>query len=118
MKEPYIEELATYDDPESCGLARKGSRTRIKDGPGAEALTGGNPGRVLSREIWFGVRTSYGISERNIGCRVIASGSRTPRGLRPLAWTDTFCAGIGRSHFRPWELAPKVRSLNPKGVRS
>lgn len=41
MKEPYIEGLATHDDPESCGGAREGA---------AEALTGAHAGRVLSRE--------------------------------------------------------------------
>ena len=38
----HIEGLATHDDPESCGHARKDV---------AEALTGAHAGRVLSREI-------------------------------------------------------------------
>jgi len=42
MKEPYIEGLATHDGPESCAGVREGV---------GEALTGGNAGRVLSREI-------------------------------------------------------------------
>lgn len=41
MKEPYIEELATHDDPESCAGRRKEA---------GEALTGARVGRVLSRE--------------------------------------------------------------------
>jgi len=42
MKEPYIEGVATRDDPESCVDDRKG---------GGEALTGARTGSVLSREI-------------------------------------------------------------------
>ena len=41
MKEPYIESLANYNDPESCGCSRETS---------AEALTGAHSGGVLSRE--------------------------------------------------------------------
>jgi|SRR6185312_6019819 hypothetical protein len=42
MKVSYVEGLANRNGPESCGAAREG---------GAEALTGGRTGRVLSREI-------------------------------------------------------------------
>lgn len=42
MKEPYIEGVATHDDPESCTDHRKGA---------GEALTGARVGWVLSREI-------------------------------------------------------------------
>jgi hypothetical protein len=42
MKESYGEGLATHAGPESCDSAREG---------GAEALTGGSAGQVLSREI-------------------------------------------------------------------
>ena len=41
MKESYVEGLATHDDPESCGVLRKGR---------AEALAGESAGWVLSRE--------------------------------------------------------------------
>jgi len=41
MKESYIEELASRDDPESCACVRKDT---------GEALTGAHTGRVLSRE--------------------------------------------------------------------
>jgi RNA-directed DNA polymerase len=41
MKEPYIEGVATHDDPESCVGGRK---------VGGEALTGARAGSVLSRE--------------------------------------------------------------------
>src|SRR5215470_13068641 len=43
MKVSYVEGLANYNGPESCGAAREG---------GVEALTGGRTGRVLSREIY------------------------------------------------------------------
>ena len=42
MRVSYVESLANHNGPESCGAAREG---------GAEALTGGRTGRVLSREI-------------------------------------------------------------------
>jgi len=42
MKEPYIEGVATRDDPESCAGTREGA---------GEALTGARTGSVLSREI-------------------------------------------------------------------
>ena len=42
MKEPYIEDLANHDDPESCVCIRKDAD---------EALTGARIGRVLSCEI-------------------------------------------------------------------
>ena len=42
MKVSYVEGLANYNGPESCGAAREG---------GVEALAGARTGRVLSREI-------------------------------------------------------------------
>jgi hypothetical protein len=42
MQVSYVEGIANHNGPESCGAAREG---------GAEALTGGRTGRVLSREI-------------------------------------------------------------------
>jgi hypothetical protein len=42
MKEPYIEGVATHDDPETSVGAREGT---------GEARTGARTGRVLSREI-------------------------------------------------------------------
>jgi hypothetical protein len=42
MEKPYVEEVATHDDPESCTDVREG---------GGEALTGARAGRVLSREM-------------------------------------------------------------------
>jgi hypothetical protein len=46
-KKPHIEGLATHDDPEPCGHARKGV---------PEALVGAHAGRVLSREIEFKIQ--------------------------------------------------------------
>ncbi len=117
MKEPYTKGLATRGGPESCALARKGSRSVVTIAPEGEALTGESPGWVLSHEILFGVRTTYGDSERNIEGRALASDLRTPRVLRPHAWTDAFCAGIGRSRLWPAEFTLPVRTLNPKGAR-
>ena len=48
MKEPYIEGMATRDDPESCAGTREG---------GGEALTGARMGRVLS-PVSFGNRSA------------------------------------------------------------
>jgi hypothetical protein len=42
MKVSYVEGLANYNDPESCGAVREG---------GVKALTGGRTGRVLSRAL-------------------------------------------------------------------
>jgi hypothetical protein len=57
MREPYIEGLATRDDPESCTIVRKG---------GGEALTGAHMGKVLSREINnAGVPTLFPSAEGN-----------------------------------------------------
>ena len=42
MQEPYVEGVATHDDPESCSGAREDA---------VEALTGARAGRVSSRVI-------------------------------------------------------------------
>jgi hypothetical protein len=58
MQEPYSEGVANHACPESCGVARKG---------GAEALTGGSAGRILSREKpCFGTLTPWPQAEGNI----------------------------------------------------
>lgn len=41
MKKPYVEGVASHDDPESCAVTREGA---------GEALTGAPAGWVLSRE--------------------------------------------------------------------
>lgn len=48
MKEPYIEGLATHDDPESCA---GGARDQPK--AASEALTGACTGGTSSREITY-----------------------------------------------------------------
>ena len=89
MREPYIEGVATHDDPESCAGGREAS---------GEALTGARTGRPLSREIkYFGVPTLLTEAEGNMHDTAIARRHATPRGQRPLARTETFCARTGRS---------------------
>jgi RNA-directed DNA polymerase len=92
MKESYSEGLAIHTGPESCA--------HIREGVG-EALTGVRAGRVLSREItrsrvptpWC---SAEGHTERIASARYV----RTLRGRRPLARTETSCAGTGRSRIR------------------
>ena len=79
MKELYVEDLASHDDPESCAAVRE---------DGGEALTGACAGSGLSREIkGFGVPTPLTEAEGNIVGRAFASGRWTPRGRRPGACT-------------------------------
>ncbi len=90
MKEPYVEGVATHDDPESCVVVRKG---------GGEALTGVRAGEVLSREIiGFGVPTLLMQSEGHTAGGASASTLGTPRGRRPSACAEPPCTGTGRSH--------------------
>ncbi len=61
MKKPYIEGLATHDDPESCTVGRK---------DGGEALTGVHTGGPLSREIkTSGMPTQSRDAEGDTGVR-------------------------------------------------
>ena len=93
MKVSHRKGLATHPDPESCMAGRKAA---------IEALTGAQAGRVLSCEIIAtGVPTSYHETEGHIEGRATASGSRTPRSLRPRACLDTPRARTGRAHRRP-----------------
>ncbi len=93
MREPYIEGLATHDDPESCIDVRE---------DGGEALTGARMGRVSSREIrGFGTPTLLSEAEGNT-CDTDSARCRTvPRGRRPLARAEPFCTRTGRSSERP-----------------
>ena len=76
MKEPYIEGLATHDDPESCVEVREGI---------VEALTGARAGRVLSsvKPLQERRRTSDSGRQHGQGCTSLilagSSGSKTPR---------------------------------------
>jgi hypothetical protein len=109
MKESYVEGLATHDGPESCAGARKGV---------GEALTGGNAGRVLSREInEIRVPTLLTEAEGNMDRDKSASPETTLRGRRPLACVDTPCARTGRSSTCPRRMVPWAASGRPEAVR-
>ena len=73
MKKSYGEDLASYTDPESCTVARKGGR---------EALTGVCAGGLLSREILL-VR----------GADVVSVGGR----LHPIHRYGKRCGDLARS---------------------
>jgi len=89
MQESHIEGVATHDDPESCADGRKAA---------GEALTGARTGRVLSREIKHsGVPTLLTEAEGHTHDTAIARRRATPRGRRPLARSEAFCARTGRS---------------------
>ncbi len=93
MKVLHVEDLASHDDPESCDVIRKG---------GGEALTGESAGRVLSRvKLTSRVPTLWRKAEGNMAWCAKASAMPALRGLRPLARTETTCAGTGRSLGRP-----------------
>ncbi len=100
MKEPYGEGVATHSGPEPCVVVREG---------GGEASVGARAGRTLSREIMTnsGAPTLSEQAEGHTGRIVIARCSRAPRGPRPQARTETPCAGAGRSHEWPQQLAPR-----------
>src|ERR1700745_4104554 len=74
MKEPYVEDLASYGGPESCVGDPRGR---------SEALTGVHAGRLLSLEnsIVQGADAVVG-AEGNIAGGVIASRQRALRGRR------------------------------------
>ncbi len=93
MKEPYIEGLATRDGPESCVDVRE---------DGGEALTGVRMGRVSSREIRFtGTPTLLTEAEGNTDGTASARYRLVPRGRRPFARAEPFCARTGRSSGCP-----------------
>jgi RNA-directed DNA polymerase len=102
MKEPHIEEPATHDDPESCVGGRKDA---------GEALTGVHVGRVLSREIRHtGAPTLLSSAEGNTTETATARAQSAPRGRRPLACVEPFCARTGRSLHHPPEDGPGGRN--------
>jgi hypothetical protein len=93
MEKPYIEGVATHDDPEPCAGVRE------DDG---EASVGARTGRVLSREInEFGVPTLLTEAEGNTTGAANARRRSTLRGRRPLARAESSCARTGRSHGCP-----------------
>ncbi len=109
MKEPYVEGVATHDDPEPCAGARKDD---------CEASVGARAGRVLSREI----RQVGGVdavvpcgrphaSHRQARC------DAAPRGRRPLARAESSCARTGRSSGCPTPMAAAGRIGKAVAVR-
>jgi len=109
MKVPYDEGVASHIGPESCACSRKAV---------GEVLTGGSVGRVLSRErSYTRVPTASCSTEGNTGYVVIARCILALRGHRPRARTEASRMGTGRSHIWPWQMAAKVRAVNPKGAR-
>ena len=89
MKEPYIEGVATRDDPESCAVVRKDA---------GEALTGAHAGRVLGREIKTSGRpTQLTDAEGNTFDTANARCRALPRGRRSRACVESPCARTGRS---------------------
>ncbi len=108
MKKPYIEGLATHDDPESCTVGRK---------DGGEALTGVHTGGPLSREInTSGVPTQSREAEGNTGGAAIARRSPTRRGRRPPARVEPSCTRHGRSFDCPPRMARRAAPGRPTVV--
>jgi hypothetical protein len=73
MKESYVEGVAAYNGPESCGVAREG---------GVEALTGETAGWVLIREM-LNVRGADAVEKKRKATRRAPSwrGARWPRAV-------------------------------------
>ena len=93
MQESYGEGVAIHTGPELCGVSRKA---------GLEALVGVRAGRVLSPEIsQSGVPTLSPCAEGNTVSSTSASWTRTPRGQRPRACTETPRTRTGRSQVSP-----------------
>ncbi len=93
MQESYGEGLAIHAGPELCGVSRKA---------GHEALVGVRAGRALSPEISLnGVPTLSPYAEGNTVSSTSASRTRTPRGQRPRACTETPRTRTGRSQDPP-----------------
>ena len=93
MQESYGEGVANHTGPELCGVSRKA---------GHEALVGVRAGRALSPEISLnGVPTLSPYAEGNTVSSTSASRTRTPRGQRPRACTETPRTRTGRSQDPP-----------------
>ena len=89
MQESYEKGVANHLGPEPCGASRKA---------GDEALVGVRAGRALSPEIsQSGVLTLSPCAEGNTVSSKSASWTRTPRGQRPRACTETPRTRTGRS---------------------
>src|SRR6266851_1918491 len=105
-RELYIEGVAIHGGPESCAGVREGV---------GEALAGVRVGGAIEpRNQRSGVPTPYNWAEGNIVGRVIASGRRTPRGLRTCACAESPCARTGRPDGCP--SAPMMPRQLDRGV--
>ena len=93
MKESYIEELATHCGPESCVPVREDRRAPVGCA-GIEALTGGNMGRVLSRDIGY-------IEEADV---LLSAEERDSAVARDVA-----AVKCGRERTAVWRLGLKAR---------
>ena len=92
MKEPYVEGVATHDDPESCAFIRE---------DGGEALDRGTSGPGIRREIQSsGAPTPFPWSEGNTPYTAIARCVAAARGRRPRARSEPLCSRTGRSAGR------------------
>lgn len=108
MKEPHTEGVATHGVPESCADAREGI---------GEALTGACTGTVLSREITkFGAPTLLSEAEGHTLFTAYARCAGAPRGRRPVARAEPFCARTGRSHLRPSWMARRAAPERPEAT--
>ena len=93
MQESYDKGVAIHVGPELCVASRKA---------GCEALVGVRAGRALSPEISLnGVPTLSPYAEGNTASSTSASWTRTPRGQRPRACTETPRTRTGRSQDPP-----------------
>jgi hypothetical protein len=89
MKVSYNEDLANHIDLESCVVVGN---------CGGEALTGGDAGRVLSREITkHRAPTLWSEAEGETYSLDIARARKALRGRRPRACIQAPRAGAGRS---------------------
>jgi hypothetical protein len=89
MKVSYNEDLANHIDLESCVVVGN---------YGGEALTGGDAGRVLSREITqFRAPTLWTETEGETDPFDIARAVKALRGQRPRACIQAPRTGAGRS---------------------
>ena len=93
MKEPYIEGLATHDDPESCVDVRKDGGEAFDRGTHRQGIEPRN------QPIWD-ADTVINVGRQHDRGRY-RKPSAVPRGRRPLACAEPFCTGAGRSRVPP-----------------
>ena len=119
MEVSYVESLASYGGPESCGHTREGV---------GEALTGGRAGRVLSRVIHAPRREvrvvrgaeAVGVSRRpHRRCRIGEAAVDPARSetLRTRASTLFGNREVPRSSVQRWEASGAERIEKPMGIQ-